>query len=85
VSGFYGLQERYHRVRVLPWQTISPCLMICEIEVTSGVTRTAAGRDRGVRRRTTTLAAGACSSVIGGLRRIFETCCMARTRTRTEV
>lgn len=85
VSDYFVNQERYHRVRVLPWQTISPCRMICEIEVKNAETKTAAGRGLVVLQKRTTVAAGDCSSAIGGHRRIFETCCTARTRTTTEM
>jgi len=79
-----GILERFNRVRVLPWQTTSPCPTTRAIEVTSESERIA-GRGVPIDLRTTLMVlVGVFSSGIAEVQRTFETCCMVRTRTTSD-
>lgn len=81
---FLGISERLNPVRVLPWQTTSPCPTTREIEVISEAARIAGRKVPSDLRTTLMVLAGVCSSAIAAAPRISVTCFTVRTKTTSE-
>lgn len=82
---FLGISERLNPVRVLPWQTTSPCPTTREIEVTSEAERIAGRKVPSDPLTTLTVLAGGFSSVIVAAPKTSVTCSTAKTKTTSEV
>lgn len=79
-----GIRERLNRVRVLPWQTTSPCPTTREIEVTSEAERIAGRKVPSALRTTLMVLVGAFSNAIAAALKISVTCSTAKTKTTNE-